>query len=112
MFMKTIFLALSALLLAATSIHADDAKQLLGKWAAKKVNDNGENYTQTIEISPGKLVFQILGAEGAVFIHAEGEMKLADLGPFKTARFFNIKAGQSKDDLESLDDEFVNAYVL
>ena len=91
----------------------DDAGLLAGKWSAKKVNDEGQKYTQTIEIKQdNKFVFQILGEDNQAALVAQGDFKLEKLGPFKAARFFHIKAGAAGSDLNDLDDEYESVYAL
>ena len=78
-------------LAAAFSSHpvlaTDDAEALAGKWSVKKVSEQGQAYTQTITIKKDKFVFQILGGEGRVFLHAEGDLKLEKVGPFSAVHF-------------------------
>lgn len=102
-------LSLSGWVLAAT---ADDASLLAGKWSVTKVNAEGQQYTQTLEVKPGRFVFQILGAQGATVLYAEGDLKLEPLGPFSTARFWHLRGGASADNLEAVDDEYLSIYTL
>ena len=90
---------------------ADDLTALTGKWSTKKTNDQGEKYTQTLEIKKDKFVFQILDGANQVTLSAEGDIKLEKLGPFNSIRFFHIRAGSSSS-LEDVDDEYVSVYVL
>src|SRR5713101_879669 len=99
-------------LFAACALSAADVELLAGKWSAKKTNDKGENYTQTLEIKQNKFVFQRLGADDRVEVVAEGELKLEKAGPFKSARFLHIRAGDSAADLEAVDEEYVSVYLL
>ncbi len=99
-------------LLAAGALSAADAELLAGKWSVKKTNDKGENYTQTLEFKQNKFVFQRLGADDRVEVVAEGELKLEKAGPFKSARFLHIRAGDSAADLEAVDEEYVSVYLL
>jgi len=85
---------------------------LSGKWSTKKVNDQGDSYTQTVEIKKDKFIFQILGADDNVVIYAEGDFKAEKLGPFNSARFFHVRGGQSSADLQDVDDEYTSIYVL
>ncbi len=112
--MQTVLLnlTLAVALLAAGSLRADDMDRLNGKWSVKKVNDEGQNYTQTIEVNKGKFVFQILGTNDRVVIYSEGDLKLEKSGPFDSARFFHIRAGQSASNLDDLDDEYFSVYML
>ena len=106
------FSCIASLLCAATLV-ANDADSLSGKWSVKKVNDEGQKYTQTIEIKPdNKFVFQILGEDNQAAFLAQGDFKLEKLGLFNAARFFHIKAGAVGSDLNDLDDEYESVYAL
>src|SRR5438045_2119692 len=93
------------------SLAADDLSALSGKWSTKKTNDQGQNYTQTIEVKKDKFVFQIIGADDNVVIHAEGDLKLEKLGPFSSAKFYHIRGGQPGN-MQEVDDEYVSVYML
>ena len=93
-------------------LAADDLETLAGKWSVKKVNDQGQDYTQTIAIKKDKFVFQITGAEDRVVLYAEGDLKLDKLGPFNAAHFVNIRAGGSASDLQDVDEQYVSIYRL
>jgi len=95
-----------------TSLRAEELDAFAGKWLAKKVNDQGEKYSETIEIKKDKFVFEILSGDQQVVLHAEGNVKLEKAGPFFSMRFFHIRAGSSSSNLEDIDDEYVSAYVL
>jgi hypothetical protein len=112
--MKKILFALSfvATLFAAAALHADDTAQLAGKWSVKKANDQGEKYTQTIEVKKDKFVFEIRGADDQVVLHAEGDLKFEKLGPFSSIRFVHIRAGKSATEMDDVDDEYVSVYRL
>lgn len=97
---------------AAGSLPAEDLTQLAGKWSVKKLNEQGQPYTQTIEVKQNKFVFQIIGGDDQVVVHAEGELKLEALGPFKSARFLHIRAGGSAANLDDVDDEYASVYAL
>jgi hypothetical protein len=100
-------------LLCAATLVADDADLLTGKWSVKKVNEEGQKYTQTIEIKrDNKFVFEILGENNQAAFVAQGDFKLEKLGPFKAARFFHIKAGAAGSDLNDLDEEYESVYAL
>jgi hypothetical protein len=91
---------------------AEDLDAMSGKWSLKKVNGEGQNVTQTLEITKARFVFRILAADSHLLLHAEGDLKLEKLGPFSSARFLHIRAGESADDLSDVDDEYVNIYSL
>src|SRR5436190_14014089 len=96
-------LSVGAALFAAPALLADDAEQLIGKWSIKKTNDQGQPFTQMIEAKKdNKFVFQILGGENQVMLHAEGDLKLEKLGPFDSMRFYHIRGGLSATDLQDV----------
>ena len=105
-------LAVSASLFSYVAAAADDSDALIGKWSVKKVNNEGQNITQTFTIKKGKAVFQMLGAEDRVIMHAEGDLKLDKVGPFNAAHFVNVHGGTSADNLQDVDDEFISIYRL
>jgi hypothetical protein len=108
--MKHLLLSLSiAVLLIQPAAFADDLDALSGKWSVKKTNDEGQNITQTIEVKKNKFVFEILSSDDSVVLHAEGDLKLEKVGPFNAARFLNIRAGSS---LDEVDDVYVSVYTL
>src|SRR5262245_63965430 len=96
----------------AGSLFADDAERLSGKWSMKRTNEEGQSYTQTVEIKKDKFIFQILGGDNNVVIYAEGDFKLEKVGPFNSVRFFHVRGGQSSADLQDVDDEYTSLYVL
>ena len=112
--MKKLWFILSVAVLFSTLkvVAADDLDSLSGKWSVKKVNDQGQNITQTIEVKKDKFVFEILTSDGSVVLHAEGDFKLEKLGPFSAARFSHIRAGSSASNLDDVDDVYQSIYVL
>ena len=114
--MKKLLLAVVLLIvgfvLPARTFAADDAGQLNGKWLTKKVNGAGQNYSQTIEIKKDKFIFQILGADDEVVLYATGDVKAEKLGPFNSARFYNIRGGSSASNLDEVDDEYNSIYQI
>jgi hypothetical protein len=112
--MKWLLLVIALIVTVASvgSIGADEAQRLAGKWSVKKVNEQGQNFTQTIEVKQDKFVFEILTPEGDPALHAEGDLKLEKLGPFDSARFSHIRAGRSSSDLNDVDDEYTCIYTL
>jgi hypothetical protein len=111
--MKQFFCILLAVVATTTAASAvDDLETVSGKWSTKKVNNEGQNVTQTLEITKAKFIFRILSADGRLILHAEGDLKMEKVGPFSSARFFHIRAGESADDLSDVDDEYVNIYSL
>jgi hypothetical protein len=107
-----IFSICLAALFSQTAVFADDSEALAGKWSVKKVNEQGQNITQTIEVKKDKFVFEILTTDDNVVLHAEGDLKLEKLGPFNSARFFHIRGGSSASNLDEVDDVYVSVYSL
>ena len=99
-------------LFAAGLLYADDGDKLTGKWSVKKANDQGQSFTQTIEIKKDKFVFEVRSADNELAIHAEGDLQLSKSGAFKTARFFHVRGGASATDLQDVDDEYDCIYAL
>jgi hypothetical protein len=94
------------------AVFADDLETLSGKWSVKKVNDQGQNITQTLEIKKDKFVFQILTTDDNVVLYAEGDLKLEKFGPFNSARFFHIRGGGSASNMNDVEDVYVSVYAL
>lgn len=114
--MKTLTLAFTAiislLLVSTAKIAADEISQFEGKWSVKKTNDEGRAFTQTIEIiKSGKFKFSIAADDSVVF-YAEGDVKIEKAGPFNAMKFFNIRAGRSAGEAESVDEERTVVYKL
>ena len=112
--MKHLWLSLSVgvLCTALQVASADDLQSLAGKWSVKKVNDQGQTITQTVEVKKDKFVFQILTSDGNTVLYAEGDFTLEKLGPFKAARFSHIRGGSSASNLDDIDDVYVSIYRL
>ncbi|MDB6108824.1 MAG: hypothetical protein JWR69_574 [Pedosphaera sp.] len=111
-YLSVSLVTLSLLVVSAASALAGELQDLAGKWSVKKTNENGQAYSQVVELKKEKFVFKMVGSEGKTFLHAEGDVKLEKLGPFKSIKFFNIKAGASADELESVDDDRTSIYTL
>jgi uncharacterized protein (TIGR03067 family) len=109
---KLLFSICLASLFCSRAALADDLDTLSGKWSVKKVNDQGQNITQTIEIKKDKFVFQIMTADDSVVLYAEGDFKLEKFGPFSAARFSKIRGGSSASNLDDVDDVYVSIYTL
>jgi uncharacterized protein (TIGR03067 family) len=93
-----------------TTAAAEDIDMMAGKWTVQKTNDDGQRYTQQIEIKKNKFTFQITGPDAQTRLYAAGDVKLDKTGPFKTITFSNIKAGASATEGDSIDDTFTSIY--
>ena len=91
---------------------SDDLSKLEGKWSVKKNNNEGQPITQIIEIKKDKFKFSVLGSDDKLRIYAEGNIKLAKLGPFNSIQFLNIKAGATESDVLPIDDDRASIYML
>ncbi len=83
---------------------------LAGKWSVQKTNEDGQSYTQQIEIKKSKFTFTICGRDGETRLYAEGDVKLDKAGPLNVIVFSNIKAGQSSSDTQAVDDTYTSIY--
>lgn len=92
------------------AVRADDLAALKGDWSVKKKNEEGQSYTQTLQIDGNKFVFKIVGETGALVLIAKGNVEVKKQGPFQTARFFDIKGGSSEP-TDDVDDRVV-VYLL
>ncbi len=92
--------------------RADDLDRLQGHWVAKNTNDEGQVSTLNLDLAKNKLTFKILNAEKQVSLYAEGEIELKSMPPFKVIHFFNLKAGASAADLQTVEDERNTIYTF
>ena len=95
-----------------TPALGEDLDLLAGKWSIQKTNEDGQRYTQKIEIKKSKFTFTIADGEGQTRLYAEGDVKLDKAGPLKVIVFSSIKAGQSSSDTEAVDDTYTSIYKL
>ena len=96
----------------ATPAFSDELDSFAGKWTTQKTNDEGQRFTQQIEIKKNKFTFKISDNEGQTRLFAEGDVKLEKAGPFKTIVFSNIKAGQSPSETDPIDDTYTSIYRM
>ena len=106
------FVIFTIIMFCSLCVMADEFERLAGTWSVKKTNDEGQAYTQTIEIKKDKFTFKVIGSDDKVRLYAEGEIKLEKLGPFLSIRFTKIKAGQSASEIEAVDDERTSIYQV
>ena len=106
------FVVLSFFLLISSPVFASDLEDLAGKWSVKKTNDQGQKFTQTIEVKKDKFTFKITDADDKLVLIAKGDLKIEKLGPFKSIKFSNIQAGSKADELDAVDDDRVCVYTL
>ncbi len=113
--MKNITLSLMTALILSTlgplTLLANDLDALAGRWVAK-VDAQGQTFKQTLEIKKNKFTFEAARDGGQTVLYAEGEVKTEAYGPFKAAKFYNIRGGTSSSELESVDDDRTVIYSL
>lgn len=109
--LSTLF-ALLLLSAAVVTGRADDWAQLTGKWSLSKTNEQGQPYTQTIEIKKDHMTFKIVGGDGTTYIYAEGKVTLEKLGPFSTMKITEIEAGPSSSEKQSIGEERHTIYQI
>ena len=109
-----IHLAATATLFALSSLTAlaDDLADLQGIWSVRKASDEGQPYTQVVEIKKDRFTFKITGGDDRPVFFAEGSIRVEKLGPFSVAKFTGIKAGASESDTREVDDERASIYLL
>ena len=95
-----------------TPALSEELDTLAGKWTAQSTNEDGQRYTQQIEIKKNQFTFKISDTDGGTRLYAEGEIKLGKTGPFKSISFTNIKAGQSSSDANPIDDSYTSIYTM
>src|SRR6266446_4900833 len=104
--MKSLLLkcALFFLLPIISTALADDADLLKGKWETRKTNDQGQKFRQTIEVKKDKFVFEVFDSDDQRIIYAEDNLKLQKVGPFNSARFYDVRGGDSPSNLDPVND--------
>lgn len=106
------FLFTMAFSAALSAADHPDLDRLQGKWEVQKTTEDGQKYTQSIEIKKEKMLFKILSSAGDTVIVATATVKLQKSGPFNTFTTTDIKAGQSEDSLEPVNEERSYVYQL
>ena len=96
----------------ASPAFSDELETLAGKWICQSTNEDGQRYTQQMEIKKNKFIFKVSDPDGGTRLYAEGDVKLEKTGPFKGISFTNIKAGQSSSDTSEIDDTFSSIYTM
>ena len=90
---------------------ANELEALAEKWVAK-VEAQGQAFKQVLEIKKSKFTFEVVRDGGQTALYAEGDVKTEGYGPFKAAKFYNIRGGGSPSELEAVDDERTVIYSL
>src|SRR5262249_20354263 len=85
---------------------------LQGAWLVKRTNQEGQVVSQMLEIKNDRLTFKLTSAEGELRFFAKGAVSAQKLGPFQTLKITELKAGQSEDGAEAVDDERTSVFVV
>ena len=96
--------------LSAAPAFSEELSMFTGKWTTQKTNDDGQRYSQELEIKKDKFTFKVSSPDGETRLFAEGDIKLDKTGPFKTVVLSNIKAGGSSSDTSPIDDTYTSIY--
>jgi uncharacterized protein (TIGR03067 family) len=99
-----------ALTVFAPRAFSEELSAFAGKWICQKTNEDGQKYSQTIEIKKDKFTFRLTSSDGETRLYAEGDMKLDKTAHFKTVVFSNIRGGGSPADTTPIDETFVAIY--
>jgi hypothetical protein len=111
----TVFSTLAVSFALALTVHAADSSgldSLQGSWTTKRTNQEGQVLSQVLEIKNDRLTFKLMSAEGELRFVAKGTASTQKLGPFQTLKITDIKAGQSEDSAETVDDERASVFLL
>src|ERR1700756_721106 len=98
--------------LLACPAFAGDLEKMAGKWSLTRTNENGQVYTQSLEIKKDKFTFRVTTSDKNTVLYAKGDVKLEKYGNLHSATFCNIEGGSSQDDLNPTDDDRHCVYVL
>ena len=108
----TIGLFMAAALSAISGENPPSLEPLQGKWSVTKTNQNGNRYSQLIEIKKDQLTFRIVGEDERVRLFAKGTVKAEKAGPFDALTLSHIRGGSSEEELEPVDDARASVYAL
>jgi uncharacterized protein (TIGR03067 family) len=94
----------------ASPAFSEELSAFAGKWTCQKTNEDGQRYSQTIEIKKDKFTFKVLSPDGETRLYAEGDVKLDKSAPFQIVIFSNVKAGGSSSDTTPIEDTYTSIY--
>ena len=102
-------LSIFSLVLLACPAFSEELSAFAGKWTCQKTNEDGQRYSQTLEVKKDKFTFKV-GTDSETRLYAEGDVKVDKTGPFKTVIFSNLKAGGSSSDTTPIEDTYTSIY--
>lgn len=106
------FMTLCLFTLLACPAFAGDLEKMAGNWSLTRTNENGQVYTQSLEIKKDKFTFRVITSDKNTVLYAKGAVKLEKCGDLRSATFYDIEGGKSQDDLNPSDDDRHCVYVL
>lgn len=96
---------------AAPAALGQSISDLQAKWTLKKNSDRWGDVTQTLEVKDDAFTYRVQNKAGDTLLFAKGTVKVEKLGPFKCAKFTDIKGGYSEDAVEAINDDRVAIYA-
>jgi len=108
--LSTLSVSLSVVSITAAESSGVDA--LLGSWSGKRTNQDGQVVSQLLEFKKDSMTFKITGADGELQFFAKGTVAVQKFGPFQAVKITEIRAGQSEDSTEAVDDERMSVFVV
>ncbi|MDB6023657.1 MAG: hypothetical protein JWQ04_3514 [Pedosphaera sp.] len=111
-FITSSLAAITLFTLSASRAFAGDLESMAGKWSLTATNDNGQTYTQALEIKKDKFTFRITDTDKKLVLIAKGDVKLDKCGDISSITFNHIEAGMKEDELSPVDDDRHCVYVL
>src|SRR5689334_16055665 len=94
---------IAAAIMVACACIRDDASDLTalqGRWTIAKTNQEGQAYSQLIQIENDQLTFQIIRADSKVLFFSKGTVKVTKTPPFDVMSITGMRAGRSEDDMQ------------
>jgi hypothetical protein len=98
--------------LISVSALAANLEQLQGNWALAKTNQEGQAYSQLIEIHGDQFSFQIVDAQSRLLLVSKGTIKATKTGPFDLLSVTGIQAGRAPEELQAVDDTRSLIYTI
>jgi hypothetical protein len=92
--------------------HASELDVLQGEWTVAKTNQEGQAYSQLIQIEKDQFTFKILSADSKMLLISKGTVKATKAAPFDLLSITNIRAGRSEGEMQPIDDTRALVYTV
>jgi len=86
--------------------------QLQGKWAIAKTNQEGQAYSQTLQIEKDQLTFQVVGSDSKVRLFSRGTVKVTTAPPFDVLTITDLRGGLSEQEMQAFPGSRVMVYTI